>query len=300
MPENAPNITIYVSPVSTELALALAAAESIAKPARVVYVFGTADNVAPNLDTVAGAITYANSLLPNEDNPVVVRLFVNANNEPYTLAGLSSWTTYANQYIYFVSDFVRLNETTTLPTTLPVGLQVWYRDGNDVEYLYIGNVDGDAQLVAPQSKSDIGLGNVDNTSDANKPISTDQNTAIVQAGRVRVWAAQMSQSGANAPTYTSIASSITGLSTVAWTRTDIGNFTVVLPMPANIDYSSQTVQVSQAFSTGSEPLRFFMAACQLPGGANIRINVRSFDTSGAPADPGRFNITLFVVKTTVN
>jgi hypothetical protein len=129
-------------------ALAVNAVKSVAKPARTVYVFGTADDVAPNFTTVAGAITYANSLTPIVTEPVVVRLFTKANGEPYDLAGLSSWTTYANSYIYFVSDFVRLNETTTLPTTLPEGLTVWYRDGNDVEYLYVGNADGDAQEVA--------------------------------------------------------------------------------------------------------------------------------------------------------
>jgi hypothetical protein len=135
------------SQVTTDRIRAEAAADSIVTPERVVYVFGTADDVAPNFTTVAGAITYANSLLPNEDNPVVVRLFVNDNNEPYTLAGLSSWTTYANIYIYFVSDFVRLNKTTTLPTTLPVGAQVWYIDPNGVETLWVGREDGSAQLV---------------------------------------------------------------------------------------------------------------------------------------------------------
>jgi hypothetical protein len=130
-------------------ALAVNAVKSVAKPERVVYVFGTADDVAPNFTTVAGAITYANSLAPDPGNePVVIRLFAKTDNTPYDLAGLSTWTTYANNGIYFVSDFVRLNETTTLPTTLPEGLTVWYRDSDDVEYLYVGNADGNAQLVA--------------------------------------------------------------------------------------------------------------------------------------------------------
>jgi hypothetical protein len=79
----------------------------------------------------------------------VIRLFTKADGTPYTLVPdeFDEWTVYANMYIYFVSDFVRLNETTTLPTALPEGLTVWYRDGNDVEYLYIGNADGDAQLI---------------------------------------------------------------------------------------------------------------------------------------------------------
>jgi hypothetical protein len=109
-----------------------------------VNVFGTADDVAPNFTTVAGAITYANSLTPIVTEPVVVRLFTKADGTPYDLTNLSSWTTYAIDYIYFVSDFVRLNETTTLPTTLPAGQQVWYIDANGVETLWVGREDGSA------------------------------------------------------------------------------------------------------------------------------------------------------------
>jgi hypothetical protein len=125
-------------------ALAVKAVKSVAKPERVVYVFGTADDVAPNFTTVADAITYANSLTPIVTEPVVIRLFTKADGTPYDLAGLSSWTTYANQYIYFVSDFVRLNETTTLPATLPAGQQIWYIDPNGVETLWVGREDGSA------------------------------------------------------------------------------------------------------------------------------------------------------------
>jgi len=125
-------------------ALAVKAVKSVATPARTVYVFGTADDVAPNFTTVDGALTYANSLTPIVTEPVVIRTFTKADGTPYTLAGLSSWTTYANQYIYFVSDFVRLNETTTLPTTLPAGQQVWYIDPNGVETLWVGRENGSA------------------------------------------------------------------------------------------------------------------------------------------------------------
>jgi hypothetical protein len=37
-----------------------------------------------------------------------------------------------------------LNETTTLPTTLPAGQQAWYIDGNGVETLWVGREDGSA------------------------------------------------------------------------------------------------------------------------------------------------------------
>jgi hypothetical protein len=125
-------------------ALAVKAAGRLVAPARTVFVYGTADDVAPNFTTVAGALTYANSLTPIVTEPVVVRLFTKANGTPYDLTGLDSWTTYANSYIYFVSDFVRLNETTTLPTTLPTGLTAWYIDANGVETLWVGREDGSA------------------------------------------------------------------------------------------------------------------------------------------------------------
>jgi hypothetical protein len=78
--------------------------------------------------------------------PVVIRLFTKADGTPYTLVPdeFDEWTVYANSYIYFVSDFVRLNETTTLPTTLPAGQQVWYIDPNGVETLWVGNENGSA------------------------------------------------------------------------------------------------------------------------------------------------------------
>jgi hypothetical protein len=125
-------------------ALAVKAAGRLVAPARTVFVYGTADDVAPNFTTPAGALTYAQSLTPIVTEPVVIRLFTKADGTPYDLTGLSSWTTYANSYIYFVSDFVRLNETTTLPTTLPAGQQVWYIDPNGVETLWVGREDGTA------------------------------------------------------------------------------------------------------------------------------------------------------------
>jgi hypothetical protein len=139
-------------------ALAIKAVKSVAKPERTVYVFGTADDVAPNFTTVAGAITYAQSLTPIVTEPVVVRLFTKADGTPYDLTNLSSWTTYAIDYIYFVSDFVRLNVTDTLPTTLPAGQQVWYIDANGVETLWVGREDGSAWPAVGYKELELNMG----------------------------------------------------------------------------------------------------------------------------------------------
>jgi hypothetical protein len=132
------------SQVTTDRIRAENAAQSIVTPERVVYVFGTADGTAPNFSTVSSALTYANSLTPTLAEPVVIRMFADSDGEPYTLAGLDPWIDYANDGIYFVSDFVRLNTSTTLPTTLPAGAQVWYIDANGVETLWVGHEDGSA------------------------------------------------------------------------------------------------------------------------------------------------------------
>jgi len=131
------------SQVTTDRIRAEAAADSIVIPERVVYVFGTADDVAPNFTTVAGALIYAASLAPTVTEPVVIRLFTKIDGTPYDLTGIDTWAEYANQWIYILSDFVRLNvETAEIPTILPAGQQVWYIDPNGVETLWVGNEDG--------------------------------------------------------------------------------------------------------------------------------------------------------------
>ena len=180
-------------------------------PARVVNVFGGADNLPPNFDTVAGAITYTNSLTPIVTEPVVVRLFTKADGTPYTLAGLSSWTTYANQYIYFVSDFVRLNETTTLPTTLPAGLTVWYIDANGVETLWVGNEDGSAWPAVGYKE----------------------------------YVALLTQTGTNAPVAT-VLSNMLGSAT--WSRADAGSY--VLTFSSSVFTLGKTVPESIQILSG--------------------------------------------------
>jgi hypothetical protein len=110
-----------------------------------VYVFGTADDVAPNFTTVAGAITYAQSLVPTSTEPVVIRLFSKADGTPYDLDGLDPWATYMYEYIYIYSDFVRVNVfDNEIPSLMAPGLTAWYIDANGVETLWVGREDGSA------------------------------------------------------------------------------------------------------------------------------------------------------------
>jgi hypothetical protein len=124
-----------------------AIATRLVAPSRTAYVYAGADGLPPNFTTPADALTYALSLDPSTTEPVVVRMFAKADGTPYDMTGLDPWEDYANAGILFVSNFIRLNVTTTLPTTLPEGVELWYRDGNGVEALWVGHEDGSAQLV---------------------------------------------------------------------------------------------------------------------------------------------------------
>jgi hypothetical protein len=121
----------------------------------------------------------------------VIRLFTKADGTPYTLVPdeFDEWTVYANMYIYFVSDFVRLNETTTLPTTLPEGQQVWYIDANGVETLWVGRENGSAW-------PSVGY---------------------------KEWSALITQSEDNAPTAVVLSNTV---GVVALSRSSIGNYSI--------------------------------------------------------------------------
>jgi hypothetical protein len=139
-------------------ALAVKAVKSVAKPARTVYVFGTADDVAPNFSTVAGAVSYAQSLIPTITEPVVIRLFTKTDGTPYDLDGLDSWSTYAQDYLYIFSDFKRLNVfTSEIPSLIPAGLTAWYIDPNGVETLWVGREDGSAWPAVSENEYSVAV-----------------------------------------------------------------------------------------------------------------------------------------------
>jgi hypothetical protein len=71
-------------------------------------------------------------------------------------------------YDWAVGLFATISQLATKQDTLVSGTNIKTLEGQSL--LGSGNID--------LSKSDVGLGNVDNTSDANKPVSTDTQTAL--------------------------------------------------------------------------------------------------------------------------
>ena len=96
-------------------------------------------------------------------------------------------------------------------------------------------ITGLATVATSGLKADVGLGNVDNTSDANKPVSTAQATAD---GVVQAFAIQRANH-----TGTQAASTITGLATVATSglKADIGLSNVDNTSDATKDAASTTL-----------------------------------------------------------
>lgn len=106
------------------------------------------------------------------------------------------------------------------------------------------------------SKSDVGLGNVDNTSDMGKPVSTAQATSIatkmttptgnasqvvlgngtlgtlpvVPTAQSSTYQALVSQSGTSAPSAVQSVNDFTG-TTFAWARTGTGTYTLTASNP---------------------------------------------------------------------
>jgi len=165
-------------------ALAVKAVKSVSKPARTVYVYGTADDVAPNFTTFASAYTYALSLTPTVTEPVVVRLFTKLDGTPYDLVGDGDdpWAVYAQEYIYVYSDFKRQNVTDVLPSAFPVGLpagqQVWYIDANGVETLWVGREDGSAWPAVGYKEyvAQVAWDSVENTVEIQRVYKNDFST----------------------------------------------------------------------------------------------------------------------------
>ena len=84
-----------------------------------------------------------------------------------------------------------INGLTPKPLTRPSGAALQAGDipaGAGVQVLYVGD---SFQILTPYklTKTDVGLANVDNTSDANKPVSTTQASAIAASTANNIHAA---------------------------------------------------------------------------------------------------------------
>jgi hypothetical protein len=190
-----------------------------------------------------------------------------------------------------------------IPEFLDWGQEVYYMDSNGALVLYVGDQAGQAQPAV--TRSGIGLGAVNNTADVSKPVSTPQSSAIVTASAVRIWTATLNQTGTSAPSYFAVASSIPGLglgSQPAWTRQTTGHYRTTLAMPAGMNFDLRYVaMVSHYFEGALSPtnIRHLAVVAVLPGGSNVRLDVRCADINGNPVDVVAFNVALFMEKTTL-
>lgn len=78
-----------------------------------------------------------------------------------------------------------------------------------------------------QTKTSLGLSNVDNTDDASKPVSTAQQSALDAKANApyKSYQARISQSGTSAPSAT-VYNTDFGAVTFTWARTSTGVYTV--------------------------------------------------------------------------
>jgi hypothetical protein len=85
-------------------ALAVKSAKRLVAPSRTVYVYAGADGLPPNFTTPADALTYALSLDPSTDEPVVITSFANADGTPVNWGAYNIYAL-AQQGIFVRSSF---------------------------------------------------------------------------------------------------------------------------------------------------------------------------------------------------
>ena len=146
-----------------------------------------------------------------------------------TVASLVNGTVPANQLPSYVDDVVEAANLAAFPATGEAGKIYVALDTNKTyrwsgsAYVYItsGAVDSVAGKtgVVVLVKGDVGLGNVDNTSDANKPVSTAQQTAL----NLKANLAGPTFTGVPAAPTAAAGTSTTQLATTAFVNAEIAN-----------------------------------------------------------------------------
>jgi len=147
---------------------------------------------------------------------------------------------------------------------------------------------GDPEDVAVATlKTDLSLGNVDNTTDANKPVSTDQQTALDLKSNI----ASPTFTGTPAAPTASAATNTTQLATTAFVRTEVSN--LVASAPGALDTLNEL-----ALALGSDANFSTTVTNSLALKANIAGPTFTGVASGATAAEGtkttQFASTAFV------
>lgn len=157
-----------------------------------------------------------------DTNTPTITAGVGSNGDFYSVAVAGTQSISGSPVDYFVGDQVRFNG----------GTSTWERIPDNASVIDVAGKTGNVVLV----KGDVGLGNVDNTSDTAKPVSTAQQTAI-DARVLRKDSAVGADASAQSGYFTS---SVLGTSS---NTTGSTNF----PTTAGVTWSFEWVNAQRAF-----------------------------------------------------
>jgi len=149
------------------------------------------------------------------------------------------------------------------------------------------------KTFATLNKTAVGLANVDNTSDINKPVSTAQQTAIdLVALPYKSYVATLNQSGTSNPTVSLLDNDMSGV--IVWARTGVGVYTGTLTgaftlnkcwnMPSNIVVNASVVGVlTQSVSVYRESANVYKIETYFEGSSsdgvlqNFNLEIRVYN-----------------------
>ena len=215
----------------TPLSTTASADTNTTQIATTAYVIGQASSTAPLMDGVAAAGTSlryarADHVHPSDTTKVNTSLLGVANGVA-TLDSAGKVPT--SQLPAYVDDVLEYANLASFPATGETGKIYVALDTNKTyrwsgsAYIYItsGAVDSVAGKtgVVTLVKGDVGLGNVDNTSDVNKPVSTAQQNALNLKANL---ASPVLTGAPTAPT-AAVGTNTTQLATTAFVNAEIAN-----------------------------------------------------------------------------
>ena len=200
--------------------------------ATTAFVIGQASSTSPVMNgaaTVGASLRYARAdhVHPSDTSKVNTSLLGVANG----VATLDSGGKVpSSQLPAYVDDVLEYANQAAFPATGETGKIYVALDTNKTyrwsgsAYIYItsGAVDSVAGKtgVVTLVKGDVGLGNVDNTSDVNKPVSTAQQSAL----NLKAALASPALTGTPAAPTAAVGTNTTQLATTAFVRAEIANY----------------------------------------------------------------------------